>query len=89
MRCSIYFYEMMEKRAASAHEAKPMAKRDVPEKVKEIYYAIKRDNQNVPKETAARIAWDRARKKPVGPPYDGPLSGYTGGKRSIIPKKYK
>jgi len=47
----------------------------VPAKVKEIYYAIRRDNPNYPKELAIRVAWAKY-KGEEGPPYSAPLTKY-------------
>lgn len=56
---------------------------DRPEKVKEIYRALKRDHPEYPAETKARIAARKGKSRPEareeGPPYEGVLSGYTGG----------
>ena len=54
---------------------------DIPDKVKEIYYAIRRDHPEYPKELAVRIAWAKYKKK-EGPPYSAPLTRYPKKKAS-------
>jgi len=54
---------------------------NIPDKVKEIYYAIRRDHPKYPKELAVRIAWAKYKKK-EGPPYSAPLARYPKKKAS-------
>lgn len=51
-------------------------KQDRPEKVKDIYRALKRDHPNMPAEMKARIAARQGKpgKQKQGPPYKGPLT---------------
>ncbi len=58
----------------------PFLEQDRPEKVKEIYRALKRDHPNMPPEMKARIAAKQGKpgKQRQGPPYKGPIrSEYT------------
>jgi hypothetical protein len=54
----------------------PFLEQDRPEKVKEIYRALKRDHPEMSAEKKARIASRQGKpgKQRQGPPYDGPLS---------------
>jgi len=62
--------------------AKPFLEQDRPEKVKEIYRALKRDHPDMPAEMKARIALRRANPDPAkrkspkdgGPSYKGPIT---------------
>ena len=63
----------------SQEEAKE--EKEIPDKVKEIYYAIRRDHPEYPKELAIRIAWAKYKKK-EGPPYSAPLTPYPKKKAS-------
>lgn len=51
-------------------------KQDRPEKVKEIYRALKRDHPEMSAEMKARIASRHGKpgKQKQGPPYSGPIS---------------
>lgn len=54
----------------------PFTEQDRPEKVKEIYKALKRDHPDMPAEMKARIAARQGKrgKQKQGPPYKGPLT---------------
>ena len=53
----------------------PFLEQDRPEKVKEIYQALKRDHPEMPAEMKARIAARQGKpgKQKQGPPYKAPL----------------
>lgn len=63
--------------------AKPFLEQNRPEKVKEIYRALKRDHPEYPAEMKARIAIRKARKSPQarksakdgGPAWKAPVNG--------------
>lgn len=63
-------------------KAKPFLEQDRPDKVKEIYSALKRDHPDMPASMKARIAIRKSRKSPQarkspkhgGPPYKAPVN---------------
>jgi len=59
-----------------AGDMPPFLKQDRPEKVKEIYRALKRDHPDMPAAMKARIAARQGKrgKQKQGPPYKGPLT---------------
>lgn len=62
--------------AKAAGDMPPFTEQDRPEKVKDIYRALKRDHPDMPAEKKARIAARQGKKgkQKQGPPYKGPIT---------------
>jgi len=84
---------LAEKREKSKTKtAMSFTKQDRPEKVKEIYRALKRDHPGMPAEMKARIAARQGKpgKQHQGPPYKGPVKPWkekTSGWASALPEQ--
>lgn len=77
------FLDELEKLSA---DMPPFLKQDRPEKVKEIYRALKREHPEMPAEMKARIAARQGKpgKQHQGPPYKGPLTKESSSKTRTL-----
>lgn len=69
-----------------AGDMPPFLEQDRPEKVKEIYSALKRDHPDMPAEMKARIAARQGKrgKQKQGPPYEGPITAEYKSKKAEL-----
>jgi len=72
-----------------AGDMPPFTSQDRPEKVKDVYRALKREHPEMPAEMKARIASRQGKpgKQKQGPPYKGPLTKGGATKRAAGPVK--